>query len=280
LDYKETKPSPAAGRFVKCFWYLADDSPASAAQRIVPDGCCELILNLGRPFESFETGRWNLQPQAFLVGQITSPMMIRPSGSTMTFGVRFHPYGAARLFSLPMHEITNSVLALDDLSQHLIRHLECIGDGRSVSERFALLDQCIMALASKSAQKDLLVAHAVKHFECSGGLASIAHLAASAGISTRQFERRFRDAVGISPKLFCRMQRFQSVFTRMDESALNWADAAVQSGYYDQAHLIRDFREFAGKTPTALLSSEIDLARLFASAAKMSHFSNPMIRPA
>jgi transcriptional regulator GlxA family with amidase domain len=99
-------------------------------------------------------------------------------------------------------------------------------------------------------------------------------MAHRAGLSTRQFERRFRQAVGISPKLFSRMQRFQRVFSALEESGAKWADAAVECGYYDQAHLIRDFQEFAGKPPAALLAYDTDLAKHFIQRAPMSDFSN------
>jgi methylphosphotriester-DNA--protein-cysteine methyltransferase len=82
-----------------------------------------------------------------------------------------------------------------------------------------------------------------------------------------------KDAVGISPKLFGRMQRFQRVFWAVEGTTSDWIDVAVHCGYYDRAHLIRDFREFAGKTPTALLDQEIDLSRHFVQALAMSHFS-------
>lgn len=84
----------------------------------------------------------------------------------------------------------------------------------------------------------------------------------------------FRDAVGISPKLFSRMQRFQRVFQATEGADSDWVDAAVQNGYFDQAHLIRDFREFAGKAPTSLQAGEVDLARRFLRSDSMSHFSN------
>jgi transcriptional regulator GlxA family with amidase domain len=102
---------------------------------------------------------------------------------------------------------------------------------------------------------------------------SVGALADRAGLSARQFERRFRQAVGIPPKLFSRMQRFQRVFPALASAGGRWADAAMRCGYYDQAHLIRDFREFAGKPPAALLAEDSDLARHFVDGARMSHFS-------
>jgi AraC-like DNA-binding protein len=100
-------------------------------------------------------------------------------------------------------------------------------------------------------------------------------------LSARQLERRFRHATGIPPKLFGRMRRFQRVFHALEspdgrwaESPYGrWADVALRCGYYDQAHLIRDFRQFAGKPPAALLAGDSDLARHFLDGARMSHFS-------
>jgi transcriptional regulator GlxA family with amidase domain len=103
----------------------------------------------------------------------------------------------------------------------------------------------------------------------------IATAADHVGLSSRQFERRFVQAVGIPPKLFCRIQRFQRVFSVLETGKSAWADAAVQCGYYDQAHLIRDFREFAGKPPLALLARETDLASHFLQSS-MSDFSKTM----
>src|SRR6185436_21146188 len=93
------------------------------------------------------------------------------------------------------------------------------------------------------------------------------------GISTRQLERRFKDRVGISPKLFSRMQRFQRVFRAIGGGRPDWARVAVECGYHDQAHLIRDFRDFAGETPAVLLAGD-DLARHFLRCPVVSHSYN------
>jgi len=95
------------------------------------------------------------------------------------------------------------------------------------------------------------------------GLASVPEVARQLGISLRQFQRRFVGGIGITPKLFCRMQRFQQVVRAMDDT-VSWTDTAIRSGYYDQAHLIRDFRQFTGTTPGRLSEAEAKLGKLFA----------------
>jgi methylphosphotriester-DNA--protein-cysteine methyltransferase len=109
---------------------------------------------------------------------------------------------------------------------------------------------------------DPMVAEAVRQLAGSNGTRDIASLARHFGMSTRQVERRFVERVGLTPKVFSRMRRFQSVFAAMENGDASWAAAAAACGYYDQAHLIRDFREFAGEPPASLVASG-ELARHF-----------------
>jgi len=272
MNYREYAPSGPTSRFIKCYWFLKDDSPTPAIQRIVPDGRPELIFNLGQPFESQKDGKWSRQPESFFAGQITGPLLIRPGGPARMFGMRFHPHGARQLLGLPIRELTDSVIALGDLSQALLRQLERLHDLRSLAQQILALDQTMQLFAQQPAEPR--VSHAVQEFECTGGLMSVSTVANQVGLSSRQLERLFRDAVGIPPKLFCRMQRFQGVFRAIESNSPEWVNVAVDCGYYDQAHLIHDFREFSGKTPASLLTRELDIATHFLQSPQMSHFSN------
>jgi len=259
MRYREIQPSDAAGRFVRCYWMLEDDTPEPGLQRIIPDGRAELILNLGHPYEAR-----TLQPKCFLMGQITGPLFLRATGPVKIIGVRFHPHAASQLLNLPISELTDAgAISLDDISQSLFRDLGRIEELRSPLEWFPTLDNIMNAAGERAVRTDSLLAAAVKELEQADGLMSVAAVADRTGLSARQFERRFSQSVGIAPKLFSRMQRFQRVFRTLEGGHANWADAAVQCGYYDQAHLIRDFREFAGKPPAMLLASDTDLARHF-----------------
>ena len=121
---------------------------------------------------------------------------------------------------------------------------------------------------------DAAVGFAVETAIETAGLISVSGLARRVNLSSRQLERRFLDSVGMTPKRFCRIRRFQRVLQAMEEPGANWADAAVQCGYYDQAHLIRDFRRFSGLTPACLLGADTDLAAHFVQNYAPSHFSN------
>lgn len=270
MTYTQIAPGPAVSRFVECLWTMEDSS--GAVQRIVPDGHPALILNLLTPFESFHHGRWSAQPVCFFAGQTTGPLLIRSRGPARILGVGFLPDGATGLLGVPIDELTDWIVPLDELSPRLWRELERVREPGPLMLQLARLEQVLHRFAVSEHSEDRLVSHAVGQIIGTAGRLDVGTLAGHLGISSRQLERRFRIRVGLAPKLFSRIQRFQSVFHAL-ERGQNWADAALDCGYYDQAHLIRDFRDFAGQAPAALLD-EADLAEHFLRRSVVSHFSN------
>ncbi len=263
--YREYEPTGTARSFIKCYWLLDDPSPSPEPQRLFPDGRPELIFNLAGPFESKSNDSWRKQPQSFVVGQITGPMVIRPCGPAMILGVRLHAYGANRIFKEPSAELTGNVVALSDIDSPLRELTDRLHDCRSPGDRVRIVEEAVVhQSANNSRAHDPAIAFAANEFERTRGLASIAEVAHQLGISLRQFQRRFVAAVGIGPKLFCRMQRFQLVVRAMGQPDHDWTDIAIGAGYFDQAHLIRDFRQFTGTTPRALVETELKLNKLFA----------------
>jgi AraC-like DNA-binding protein len=250
MRFQEFAPGGEASGFVECYWVL-EGAESGSVQRVVPDGRPELILNLGKPFEALRDGEWQAQPQSFLVGQITAPLLLRATAGSHIVGVRLRPGGAAQLLGVPAQELTGRTVPLDELGLKQLAEMRDTGD----IER---------ALLRRQQREDPLTNEAARLLSGSLGVAAAA---GRLGVSSRQLERRFRARVGISPKLFARICRFQRVFPAIEREGAGWVDAAAGCGYYDQAHLVRDFREFAGEPPAALLAGD-DLARHF-----LSHFS-------
>jgi AraC-like DNA-binding protein len=253
MRYRETRPGPEAREFVDRYWILeVDGGGAGEVQRVMPDGSPELILNFEQPFESLQEGAWRPQPRNFLAGQITGPLLLRAAGKARIFGVRFTPSGAGRLLGSIIEQTTNSAVPLDDLSPGLANALDM---PLQASEIEAVLLRHHRTRGCSDPSIDLAAG-------LLGGGVDVASAAAQLGLSVRQLERRFRSMVGLPPHLFLRLRRFQRVFQAIDRRDPRWADTAVACGYYDQAHLIRDFRQFSGETPSALLAND-ELARHF-----------------
>ena len=256
-----------------------ENSPAEQLpQRILPDGCAELIFNLGEPFEAQdEAGRWNLQPKEFLAGQIKGPLLVRPSGKTRIIGVRLRPYALHQGFGLPAEELAGSFTPLEFLLPKICI-LDQLGEAKSRPDAIALLESALLStVADRPIQKGTVAADVM--IQADGGI-PIKTVADAIGLSRRQLERRFKKEIGLSPKQFCRVLRFQKVFASLEGRDPAWPDVAAACGYYDQAHLIRDCRELSGETPSALLSEETDLAEHFLKAGKVSHsYKTHKLRP-
>jgi AraC-like DNA-binding protein len=251
MRYQEFAAGGEASGFVECYWVLEGAEPGSV-QRVVPDGRPELILNLGTPFETLRDGAWQAQPRSFLVGQIVAPLLLRATAGSNIIGVRLRPAGATQLLGIPAQELTGRTVPLDELGLKQVTELR-----DPVAIEKALLQR-------RKLRKDPMIDEAVRLLSASLDVGAAANYL---GVSSRQLERRFQARVGISPKRFARIRRFQRVFPAMETEGAGWVDAAAECGYYDQAHLIRDFREFAGEPPAALLAGD-ELARHF-----LSHFS-------
>ncbi|HXA49900.1 MAG TPA: DUF6597 domain-containing transcriptional factor [Candidatus Acidoferrum sp.] len=250
MHYRRIAPGPKASAFVDHYWILDAPEPGPV-QRVAPDGSPEFIVNLGTPFESRIGGEWRAQPQAFVAGQLIAPLFLRGAGRARILSVTFRPHGLFGVLDARSDELTGGMHAIDT----------------GGIEDLAQLDAWLLRRMRRPA--DPLIAEAVRQLAESQGARDIASLARDLGMSTRNLERRFRERTGLAPKLYARMRRFQSVFPAI-EAGTGWAAAAACCGYYDQAHLVRDFREFAGEPPASLLAGD-DLAHHF-----LSHFSKTL----
>jgi AraC-like DNA-binding protein len=170
---------------------------------------------------------------------------------------------AAQVFGPPIYELNDLAIDLRDYSQKLRLEFERIRNFPSLALSLQALDALKAGVATRNRVDDERLSCAVRVIERSGGLMNIDRVARRVGWGARQLQRRFRDEVGISPKYFARIQRFQGVLHAMNNPKLNWVSVANRYGYFDQAHLIRDFRQFSGKPPTALLDQELDFTRRF-----------------
>lgn len=277
MRYREIPPQqPPLNRVVECFWTLEGDGVSEGAkpERILPDGCVELILNFGAEFSQHCDGEHKLQPRNFLVGQMTGPIMISPTGAVQLLGIRFHPGGTPPFLRMPLHEITDQIAELGSLSSKLERDLmRATSESLLLSEKIRAVETLLTSYLANDKHDSWLLALAGRIVD-SRGLVSVDQLANDAGVSSRQLERRFLREIGVGPKLLGRIIRFQQVFRAVEHCNAAWADIALECGYYDQAHLIRDFNQFAQQTPAVLFSSQSALTEAFTRKMRRSDFYN------
>ena len=175
-------------------------------------------------------------------------------GTLESFVIMFQPDGFDRLFSIPMRELTDRDYEAESvLGRSMAQLRQRLGECRSFNERVSLVDTYLLRRSMQSRSFDAISA-ASHQALLAGGRVNIPSLAAKASMSTRQFERKFSEKVGMRPKLFARIARFEAALDyKARFAAKSWTDVAHRFGYYDQMHMVHDFAEFTGGTPTETL---------------------------
>jgi AraC-like DNA-binding protein len=225
-------------------------------EAICPDGHTEIILHLGDPMLEHTDGGLTPQARHLLVTQMDRPVTIVPSGRMAMVGARLTAGALHRLLPMAQDRLAGQILDLDTIWRQWTRQTF---EQLSAAEPDGVLDIFEKALeaivpADSASDVDRALGSAVAWLQASGGRVPIERLAHQVGVSRRQFERRFREHVGLSPRLFGRIVRFQRAFHMLGRES--GAAIAAQCGFADQAHLVREVRRFAGVTPTLLAEAE------------------------
>ncbi len=273
MEYNTYAPSQGLTKYIKCFWTLSDDaSGAGVRQRIVPDGCMEMIFHLGDHFIQFVSNDSFVQPKAFVFGQITEPLEIAPSGRSDIFAVRFHPEGFNRFATIPLRSMYDRAVPLDELYGSSGFELErCIAAAESVSARMEIVSIFLHQRIIETGGTDELVRSAVDLLIDSKGQQTLQEVVTGIQISRRQLERRFSDEVGLTPKQLSRIIRLQNALAGMKEKRWpSFTVLAAECGYFDQAHFIRDFRAFTGFTPSGFYGENTRMTGFFSDNGEMS----------
>jgi AraC-like DNA-binding protein len=196
---------------------------------------------------------------SFVAGLSDAPVLIEHAGIQHGVEVNLTPLGARRLLGVPMHTLTNRVVALEDLlGPDATLLVERLYEAPGWAERFDVLDAAIARRLADAEGPSPAITWAYGRLCDTHGAVPVTELASELGWSRRHLGVRFRDEIGVPPKLLARILRFDRVVAllrRQDPD--RWAEVAHGCGYYDQAHFNRDFREFAGTNPSAFVASRL-----------------------
>jgi AraC-like DNA-binding protein len=265
LQYREIEPPPALRTHVRCIWrLLGGETEPSPSEPIIPDGCVEVVLNLGDRFVRHVDGSSHFQPARLIAGQITRAVTVGPSGRVDLWGIRFHPWSAAAFLGVSGDELRDRFLALDDGPCSLDRELGHLEDVDGDSDRYVTIVAALTKRVARIEPADDVLPALVDVAQRSHDAMSVRRLARHAGISTRRVQILFRDRVGLSPKQLLRITRFQRALgVARAQPEWSWSAIAAHAGYYDQAHLIHESNEIAGCTPAVLLGRDSGLTEAF-----------------
>jgi len=262
MKYLEVAPGPPLDALVHCIWFLTGTG-AEPAQPIVPDGRVELILHRAEPFSRVEpSGHARPQAAALVAGQLTAPICLSARGTVDVVGIRFRSAGARAVVGLPLHELADRVEPLCDVHQGLASALARVVSRQTSPEACAAAIEGVLLRFTREEPPKLIGAavRALGSPRCPG----IEAVARDLNTTPRTLERHVRAEVGLAPKMLQRVLRFRRAFRLLDSTAPGlWGRVAAASGYFDQAHMIREFRGFAGAAPSAFFHVDPGLARAF-----------------
>jgi AraC-like DNA-binding protein len=252
------KPKPPLSKFVDNFWLYEGYEPERKSERILPTGTLELVINLRQNDLQFYDAE---RPEncSHLSGAVVSGAHGRgftPTAEAFIIGVHFKPGGAFPFLGLPAGDLADTHVNLETLwgpSAGRLRERLC--EARTSAERFQLLQEALMNRLCQGVEQHYAVSMALEMFGKHQAGSRVRDAAKYLGLSQRRFIQVFKSEVGLTPKLFSRIQRFQQTRTYIQQNpSFNWAELAVDLGYFDQSHFIREFLEFSGLSPTDYLN--------------------------
>lgn len=255
-------PAPSTlSALVRCVWVFEGRFDQPHEERIVPDGCPELILHFGTPYQELAgTGAWRRQAPLLLAGNLTQALRLRAQGTVGVLGVRLWPQAVGRFVSGPVAATLDARLPLRHRALPRWRRRLATADDAT---RLALVPELVATLTHRTpadargpaAPRDAALDLAIATLFASRGQVSPEALARDVGLSLRQLERRMVARAGTSLQRLASLVRFRAVFDELEAEAPSpWLQAALAAGYFDQAHMIREFRRYAGQPPRAYLA--------------------------
>lgn len=260
--YVEVPPPPSLAHLVACLWEMRIPTIAEKRVRILPNACVDIVVYASDTSHGEGTAGIVAPPhRSFVVGSTLRSFIVRSVGWRHIVGASLLPAGVQPLLGVPARLIGESIALLDDIIGSSAvemeeRILSTTGD-RALSR---MGDALVRLRASREVHP--VIARAVHSVRTAGGQKRMDALANETNLSTRQLERAFLEHVGLSPKTYSRLVRFDRAVRGIDaRGTLPWSQFALAHGYSDQAHLINEFKEFAGVTP-AQFESELATGEL------------------
>ena len=262
MKYNRISPPKSISWLVRFFWeFEGNFSTQNPYKQIVSASVCPklafqydggmVMTENGNETQLFKSG---FQSQSNIYSQITTHQKIG------VFGAFFHPYALSVIFNLPVHHLTNHNIEITDLLGKEGRSLEeQIVSATKTHQRVEIISQFIENKLKHSAFNNSNLITAVQSIVQRRGVVNITNFCESIFLSQRNVERKFKDLTGFSPKSFARIVRFEECISKATTQDLSLTELAYEFGYYDQSHMIKDFKKLSGNSPQIFLNEDLSV---------------------
>ncbi|HEV8284257.1 MAG TPA: helix-turn-helix domain-containing protein [Chitinophagaceae bacterium] len=264
MFFKRIEPDPVLKHIIECYWIVEDENSTPKQQKIIPDGFTEIIFHFGDPYRIKLSKQWELQSKSLVAGQITKHFLLENTGTSSVLGIKLRPASLTHLYNLDMHLLTDYVPDIRSILQQQLSPIEmAIRQLDDHPEKINKIEEYFKNLPALKSWKITSADKAIDLIFEKKGMVTVAELCSSSGIGERQLENLFKKYVGLSPKFFSRIIRFNYIFELVQENKQTWSALAYEAAYYDQSHFIRNFKKFTGESPSSYSFDEQNMANFF-----------------
>ncbi|MCC7373884.1 MAG: AraC family transcriptional regulator [Verrucomicrobiales bacterium] len=260
MQYAVHLPGPPLDRCIERLWYYSGLEVRHRRERVLPEGTFELMINLSKEPRCLFDGDLSESGTSFrrswVSGAQSRYLVIDALPGSSMIGVHFRPGGAAAVLGIPSGLFRDRVIELEDVWGVGCRDLrDALLEAPSATAKFLVLERELRRRFDRAPSVGRpALDYAVQRLATNPVSALITALAGELGWSHKHFIQEFRRTVGLEPKRFCRIRRFQQVLRQVEKGdMIEWAGLAADCGYFDQSHFIREFREFSGLRPSVYL---------------------------
>ena len=259
MGYRTSKPSLFLSQYIKQYWAIEDcvANGSKHIQRVVPNGLIELMFYFGDKPKSLDTNKY-ISENSILSGQQKNYYDIIVSGKLSLFSISFQPYGAKLFFNIPSNVFFNQNVPLKYIIKDKVVELEYrLYESETFEEKIIVVEKYLInQLRNRTKEYEInRILNSVSLINQSNGIIDIKALSSSACLSRKQYERIFAEYIGSTPKQFLRTVRFQnSLQEKQKNKGIQLTELAYICGYYDQSHMINDYKLLTGVTPSQYFS--------------------------
>lgn len=243
MIYNKIKPADALVQYIDAYWYLSNNNKVFI-ERVLPDGCSDIIFK----YDDCILNR----PELFVTGEMTRHRLVHIKPNQTYVGIRFKPGSLFPFLQVPMHELTNKDVSLELLQSKLFcQLLEVTQKENCIKNKLHKIDNIFLRKLESVENINPNIDYAIKKIISSNGMISIEDISVEIGYSVRHLQRQFKLILGLNPKMFSRIVRFRTIHKQIQSQSTNkYLDIALNAGYFDQSHFIREYKDFTGISPT------------------------------
>lgn len=257
--YVTYQPCAALASHVEKLWCCDGHPGGNGKDRALPDGRFQLAFSLAEgPICALADpmGDDGEIAPSLLIGIRSRFGIIDTAKLRSAMGVVFRPGGLHAFLNVPADAFRDKNVSLDLVWGSMVQTLrDCLRSASDPAKKFQILEVALLSRINERVQLNSAVRYALVEFERKRQIPMVRELAHEAGLSRRRFAQLFREQVGLTPKLYCRLRRFQNALKQIASGAsVDWAQLALAAGYCDQAHLAHEFHDFSGLSPSAFLA--------------------------